>query len=122
MQIQRKEIDIELNGKNYKAVLDFGAAIEFEGLTKKSILVEIQNIATTQSMTTLACLMASVIKKENNKSLGMKEIEKIDLIGGLTYFMAKMEELFENSLPKDDEIDDEEVKKKIEEAAEMKID
>lgn len=122
MNIQRKEIDIELNGKNYKAVLDFGAAMEFEGLTKKSILVEIQNIATTQSMTTLACLMASVIKKENNKPLGIKEIEKVDLIGGLTYFMAKMEELFENSLPKDDEIDDEEVKKKIEEAAEMKID
>lgn len=112
MNIQRKEIDIQLNGKNYVAVLDFGAAIEFEGLTKKSLLVEIQNIANSQSMGTLACLMASVIKKENNKSIGLKEIEKVDLIGGLAYFMEKMTELFENSLPVDED-NTEEVKKKI---------
>lgn len=113
MNIQRKEIDVVLNGKNYKAVLDFGSAIEFEGLTKKSLLVEIQNIATNQSMTTLAYLMASVIKKENNKSIGLKEIEKVDLVDGLTYFMEKMNELFENSLPEDTESNEEEIKKKM---------
>lgn len=113
MNIQRKEIEIKLNDKNYVAVLDFGAAIYFEGLTKKSLLVEIQNIATSQNMSTIACLMASVIKKENNKSIGLKEIEKVDLIEGLTYFMEKMNELFENSLPEDEEVEEDEVKKKI---------
>ena len=53
-----------------------------------------------------------IIKKENNKSIGLKEIEKVDLIGGLAYFMEKMTELFENSLPIDED-DTEEVKKKI---------
>lgn len=116
MNIQRKEIDIELNGKEYKAVLDFGAAIEFEGLTKKSILVEINKIATTQSMATLAYLMASVIKTKANKSIGIAEIQKVDLVGGLEYFMEKMNELLENSLPQEEEDDidkDEKNKKKM---------
>ena len=113
MNIQRKEIDIELNGKNYKAVLDFGAAIEFEGLTKKSILVEMNKIAETQSMTMLAYLMASVIKTKANKSIGISEIQKVDLIGGLNYFTDKMSELLENSLPQTEEDDIDEDKKKM---------
>lgn len=115
MNIQRKEIDIELNGKNYKMVLDFGAAIEFEGYTNKSILIEMQRIGTEQNMTTLAYLMASVIKKENNKSIGIKAIAELDLVSGMTYFVEKMGELFENSLPAgdDNDIDEEDVKKKM---------
>lgn len=113
MNIQRKEIDIELNGKNFKAVLDFGAAIEFEGLTGKSIVEEMQKLAKTNSLTMLAYIMASVVKKDKNKSVGMQEILRVDLIDGLNYFVDKMNELFENSLPKSEEDEDEEVKKKI---------
>lgn len=113
MNIQRKEVDIVLNGKKYKAVIDFGAAVEFEGLTGKSILTEMSNIAKTQSMHTLACVMASVIKKEENKSIGLEEVCKVDLIDGMSYFIDKMNELFDNSLPKDEEIYGKEVKKKI---------
>lgn len=113
MNIQRKEIDIQLNGKDFKAVLDFGAAIEFEGLTGKSIVTEIQKLSQTNSLYTLAAIMACVIKKDKNKSVGMQEISKVDLVGGLSYFVEKMEELFENSLPKDED-EDEVNKKKIE--------
>lgn len=115
MNIQRKEIEIELNGKEYIAVLDFGAAIYFEGLTNKSILVEIEKLTETQSMNMLATIMASVIKTKANKSIGMNEISKVDLIGGLDYFVDKMTELFENSLPQneEDDIENEEDKKKM---------
>ena len=115
MNIQRKEINIELNGKQYVAVIDFGAAVEFEGLTGKSIITEMSNIANTQSMHTLACIMASVIKKEKNKSIGLNEVLKVDLIDGMSYFIDKMGELFENSLPKDENEEeyDEDIKKKI---------
>lgn len=121
MNIQRKEIKIELNGKEYSAILDFGAAIEFESLTGKSILVEIQEFSKTQSMYTLAAIMASVIKTKANKSIGMSEIKKVDLISGLEYFVSKISELFENSLPhgeedsyEEDDYIDEEEKKTIE--------
>lgn len=103
MNIQRKTIELELNGKKYEAVLDFGAAIEFESLTGKSIINEIQKLEKTNSMSTLAYIMASVIKKEKNKSVGIKLIETVDLINGLSYFMDKMTELFENSLISSDE-------------------
>lgn len=115
MNIQRKTVELELNGKKYEAVLDFGAAVEFEGLTGKSILAEMQNLETTNSITTLAYIMASVIKKEKNKSVGIKLIETVDLIDGLNYFMEKMNELFENSLmpSEEGEEDNEEIKKKM---------
>ena len=114
MNIQRKTVEMELNGKSYEAVLDFGAAIEFEGLTGKSIISEMQNLEKTNSIATLAYIMASVIKKEKNKSVGIKLIETVDLIEGSNYFIEKMNELFENSLMSSDEEEDEDVKKKME--------
>lgn len=114
MNIQRKTIDIEINGKDYVAVLDFGAAIYFEGLTGKSILIEIQKISQEQSMSTLANVMASVIKKGKNKSVGIDFISELDLVNGMEYFIEKMTELFENSLPQTEDEDEEDKKKIVE--------
>lgn len=100
MNIQRKEIELELNGEKYYAILDFAAAVDFESRTGKSITKEIQNLIKNESLLTLANIMASVIKKENNKCVGINFISELDLIDATNYFIGIMEQLIELGLPK----------------------
>lgn len=99
MDIMRKTIEVEINEKEYSMILDFASAIEFQSLYGESIFKGFEKISNDQDFYALACLLASTIKHPNNKSVGMDFIGKLDLIGSLEYFMGKLGELMNNSLP-----------------------
>ena len=109
MNILRKPISIELNGKAYDFILDFESAIVFQDLYKKSIFMGIDEITRTQDLKALSCLIASCLKDKNG-SVGMDFVYGIDLMNGLPFFMEKLGELMENSLPEEDSDSD---KKKV---------
>ena len=103
MNIQRKAIAMDIEGKDYEFVLDFESAIEFQDIYKKSIFVGIDKISKEQDLMAMACLIASCLKDiETGKCVGMDFVKKIDLIGGLEVFMSKITELMDNSLPTGD--------------------
>ena len=103
MNIQRKVIKIELDGKEYDFILDFESAIEFQGLYKKSIFIGLSKISEEQDLLALACLIASCLKNEKGKAVGMDFVKKLDLMSTVEYFMNKLSELVDNSLPVEDE-------------------
>lgn len=103
MNIQRKVIKIELDGKEYDFILDFESAIEFQGLYKKSIFIGLSKISEEQDLIALACLLASCLKDEKGKPVGMDFVKKLDLMATVEYFMNKLSELVDNSLPVDNE-------------------
>lgn len=106
MNILRKEVPIEINEEKYKFILDFGAAIEFQKLYGKSILVGLDKISTDQDIVALGYLVAACLKTgegKNQKSVGLDFVNGLDFIGSLPMFMEVLPKLVENSLPKDDE-------------------
>ena len=102
MNIMRKVIKVEIENNEYDLVLDFESAITFQDLYGESIFLGIDKIIQHQDIKALACLMASCLKDEDG-CVGMDFVMQIDLMGGLQFFMEKIGELMENSLPMEDE-------------------
>lgn len=103
MNIQRKVIKVNINEKEYDFILDFESAIEFQGLYKKSIFVGLSKISEEQDLLALACLIASCLKNEKCKPVGMDFVKKLDLMNTVQEFMDKIAELVDNSLPTEEE-------------------
>ncbi len=101
MNIKRKVINIELNGKEYDFILDFASAIDFQEYYGKSIFVGLEKISSEQDLVALAKLIASCLKTKDGKSVGMEFVKNIDLVEGSQFFISKIQELMENSLPKE---------------------
>lgn len=104
MNIMRKVIKIEVENKEYDLVLDFESAMEFQDAYGESILLGIDKIIKKQDIKALAYLMASCLKDEDG-CVGMDFIKGIDLMSGLPFFMEKIGEIMENSLPVEEDED-----------------
>lgn len=102
MNIMRKTIKVNIENNEYDLVLDFESAMVFQDLYGESIFLGIDKIIQKQDIKALACLIASCLKDENG-CVGMDFVMEIDLMNGLPFFMEKIGELMENSLPKEDE-------------------
>ena len=103
MNIQRKPIKVEIEGKEYEMVLDFASAIEFQWIYGKSIFVGLDEVAKSQDLYALAILIATTVKDSKNKCVGMDFVKKLDLVSSLEYFTIKLGELMSNSLPVNDD-------------------
>lgn len=106
MDILRKEIPLEINGVEYKFVLDFKSAMDFQKFYGKSILIGLDAISTEQDVEALGCLVASCLKVgegKEEKGVGLEFIGQLDFLKTLPMFMEVIPQLVENSLPKDDE-------------------
>lgn len=102
MNISRKVVKVEINEKVYGMVLDFESAITYQELSGESIFEGVNKIGQKQDVMALAYLLASTLRDENDKLLGLDFVKKLDLVGSLEIFMTKLTELMENSLPKED--------------------
>lgn len=102
MNIMRKVIKTKIENNEYDLVLDFESAMEFQDLYGESIFLGIDKIIQKQDVKALACLVASCLKGEDG-CVGMDFVKQIDLINGLPFFVEKIGELMENSLPIEDE-------------------
>lgn len=102
VNIMRKAIKTNIENNEYDLVLDFESAMEFQDLYGESIFLGIDKIIQKQDIKALACLIASCLKDEDG-CVGMDFVMKIDLMNGLPFFMEKIGELMENSLPTEDE-------------------
>lgn len=98
MNIKRKVIPMEIEGKEYEMILDFGSAMEFQDLYGKAIFVGLDKIGKEQDLKALACLIASCLKYKG-KAVGLDFVAGMDLMSGLSVFMEKIAELMDNSLP-----------------------
>lgn len=104
MDIKRKVIPMEIEGKEYDFVLDFASAIDFQDMYGKSIFLGLQEVSENQDVIALGCLIASCLKeKDQDESVGLSFIRKFDLLSSLQYFMEKIGQLMENSVPKESE-------------------
>ena len=111
MNIMRKAIKVEIENNEYDLVLDFGSAMEFQDLFGESIFLGIDKIIQKQDIKALACLIASCLKDEDG-CVGMEFVKEIDLMNGLPFFMEKIGELMENSLPMEEDEDKKKPKQK----------
>lgn len=102
MNIIRKEIPIEINEKEYNFILDFESAIEFQMNYGKSIFVGLSKLSEEQDLLALAVLIASCLKGEDGKPVGMDFVKKLDLMSSMELFMDKLTALVDNSVPKEE--------------------
>lgn len=100
MNIMRKPIKIEIEKKNYDFILDFESALMFQDLYGKSIFLGIDTITKEQDLRALACLIASCLK-DSDGCVGLEFVGKMDLMNALPFFIDKIGELMDNSLPKE---------------------
>ena len=111
MNIMRKAIKVEIENNEYDLVLDFESAMVFQDLYNESIFLGIDKIIQKQDIKALACLIASCLKGEDG-CVGMEFVKEIDLVNGLPFFMEKIGELMENSLPMEEDEDKKKPKQK----------
>ena len=111
MSIKRKAMKVEIENNEYDLILDFESAMEFEDLFGESIFLGIDKIIQKQNVKALACLIASCLKGEDG-CVGMEFVKEIDLMNGLPFFMEKIGELMENSLPMEEDEDKKKPKQK----------
>ena len=111
MNIMRKAIKVEIENNEYDLVLDFESAMVFQYLYNESIFLGIDKIIQKQDIKALACLIASCLKDEDG-CVGMEFVKEIDLMNGLPFFMEKIGELMENSLPMEEDEDKKKPKQK----------
>ena len=83
----------------------------FQDLYNESIFLGIDKIIQKQDIKALACLIASCLKDEDG-CVGMEFVKEIDLMNGLPFFMEKIGELMENSLPMEEDEDKKKPKQK----------
>lgn len=102
MNIKRKVIPMEINEKKYEFILDFESAIEFQESYGKSIFVGLSKLSEEQDLVAMACLIASALKDENGKPVGMQFVKQLDLMTSLELFMDKLTDLVDNSIPKEE--------------------
>lgn len=109
MDLKRKVIKMELEGKEYDFILDFETAMDFQELYGKSIFIGLQNLSDEQDLLALGCLLASALKDQRTgKAVGMDFVKKLDLLSSLETVMGNLGELVENSIP----VEEDEAKKK----------
>ena len=111
INIMRKVIKVNIENNEYDLILDFESAIEFQDLYGESIFLGIDKIIQSQDVKALACLIASCLKDEDG-CVGMEFVKEIDLMNGLPFFMEKIGELMENSLPMEEDEDKKKPKQK----------
>ena len=111
MNIMRKAIKVEIENNEYDLVLDFESSMVFQDLYNESIFLGIDKIIQKQDIKALACLIASCLKDEDG-CVGMEFVKEIDLMNGLPFFMEKIGELMENSLPMEEDEDKKKPKQK----------
>lgn len=100
MNINRKVIKIELEGKEFDFILDFESAMEFQSAYGKSIFIGLQKVSEEQDLLALGCLMASALKDQRTgKAIGIDVVGKFDLLSSLEPIMECLGELVDNSLP-----------------------
>ena len=104
VNIMRKAIKVEIENNEYDFILDFESAIVFQDLFGDSIFLGIDKIIQKQDVKALACLIASCLKDEDG-NVGMEFVKTLDLMNGLPFFMDKIGELMENSLPMEENVD-----------------
>ncbi len=103
MNINRKEIKLEINNQEMMMVLDFESAIYYQENMKESIFVGIQKISKSMDVLSLAYLIASTLRDSNDDIVGYEFVKKLDLIDSTEFFMNKLTELMDNSVPKVEE-------------------
>ena len=99
MNINRKVIEVEINDKKMAMVLDFESAIFYQENMKESIFVGVQRIGKEMDVIAFAYLISSTLRDENDDLVGMDFVKKLDLVGSLDFFMTKLGELMDNSVP-----------------------
>ena len=105
MNINRKVIEVEINDRKMAMVLDFESAIKYQENMKESIFVGVQRIGKEMDILAFAHLIASTLRDENDKLVGIDFVKKLDLVGSLDFFMGKLGELMDNSVPEAKEQD-----------------
>ena len=105
MNINRKEIKFEINGKPMVMVLDFESAIFYQENMNESIFVGVQRITKQMDILAFAYLVASTLRNENDDLVGIDFVKKLDLVGSVDFFMNKLGELMDNSVPEAKEED-----------------
>ena len=111
VNIISKAVKVEIENNEYDLVLDFESAMVFQDLYNESIFLGIDKIIQKQDIKALACLIASCLKDEDG-CVGMEFVKEIDLMNGLPFFMEKIGELMENSLPMEEDEDKKKPKQK----------
>lgn len=99
MNINRKTIEVEINDKKMNMVLDFESAIVYQEKMNESIFVGVQRIGKEMDIIALAYLIASTLRDEEDKLVGVDFVKKLDLVSSLDFFMGKLGELMDNSVP-----------------------
>lgn len=99
MNINRKVIEVEINDKKMHMVLDFESAINYQEQMNESIFTGIQRIGKERDIIAFAYLIANTLRHEDDTLVGIDYVLKLDLIGSLEFFMDKLGELMDNSVP-----------------------
>lgn len=103
MNLKKKVIKIDgIEGKDFSMSLDFESAMNFQEATGLSIFKGVQRISQEMDIISLAFLLAFTLRDENEKAVGIDFIKNLDLQGNLEYFMSKISDLMDASLPKKD--------------------
>ena len=109
MNINRKVVAVEVEGRKMGLVLDFESAIAYEEATGESIFKGIAKIDQGIDIKTYFYLISATLRNEKDELVGQDYVKKMNLLASIDMFIEKIDELMNNSVP---EAKEEDLKKK----------
>lgn len=99
MNINRKAIKVIINEREMEMVLDFESAINYQEKMNESIFVGVQRIGKEMDILAFAHLIASTLRDVDGDLVGIDYVKSLDLVSSIDFFMGKLGELMDNSVP-----------------------
>lgn len=99
MNINRKAIEVVIEDKKMEMILDFESAIYYQENMNESIFAGVQRIGKEMDVLAFAYLIASTLREVDGDLVGIDYVKKLDLVSSIDFFMNKLGELMDNSVP-----------------------
>lgn len=99
MNINRQYTKIDIEGKEMKMIIDFESSIYYQEQTGENIFVALGKLGNSSNMKTIAYIVASALRDEEDNIVGIDFVKKLDAIKYIGLFSDKIAELIEHSLP-----------------------
>ena len=99
INLNKKVIDIEINGGQYKASLDVATIVHYKQHTNKNFLHSIAQLGENEDLLLVIELLGSVIKDTKGKPVGIKFFMEYNPVEVMMQFLPILTEVINGNFP-----------------------
>ena len=99
INLNKKVIDVEINGEQYTASLDVATIVHYKQQTNKNFLHSIAQLGENEDLLLVIEILGSVIKDKKGKSVGVKFFMEYNPVEVMMEFLPLLTEVINGNFP-----------------------